>query len=317
MRGKRWTLAGAALATSFVCFTTTYQSWRRKESLRLTTDSDMIMTALGPVEYSLSGTGPVVLIAHGSPGGYDMGQAFARLFGNANFTYLAVSRPGYLRTPLEIAPTPEGQADLYAALLDSLEIEQASVVGISGGGPSAIQFSLRHPQRCSSLIMISGVAQHYSEQEIWQQYSKPKRIFRYLYNKILAFDPFIYFMLPLARLQPAGAVAADLVRTTLLYPRRKRGYDNDMQQFEKITRYPLADIQAPTLIVHGTSDDEVLFADAELLASQVPHSQLLAIPHGSHMAFYTHANIIMPALETFLQQHMTQTQQTNVIKKIS
>ncbi|GER87490.1 hypothetical protein KDW_16520 [Dictyobacter vulcani] len=313
MKGKYWTLAGAVLAASFVSFTTTYQSWRRKEIVRLTAGSALITTTSGPVEYSLSGIGPVVLIAHGSPGGYDMGQAFARLFNNPDYTYLAVSRPGYLRTPLETAPTPEEQADLYAALLDELDIEQVSIVGISGGGPSAIQFALRHPQRCTGLVMISGVAQHYSEQEIWQQYSRPKRVFRHLYNKILAFDPFIYFMLPLARLQPAGAVAADLVRTALLYPQRKRGYDNDMLQFEKITHYPLANIQAPTFIVHGTSDDEVLFADAELLISEVPHAQLLAIPHASHTAFYTHANIVMPALKNFLQ-HVTPTQtaiQTN------
>ncbi|GCE18352.1 alpha/beta fold hydrolase [Dictyobacter kobayashii] len=302
MKGKRWLLAGAAVAASMACYTTTYRNWRQKEISRLAAGSNLIDTRLGPIEYNLSGTGPVILIAHGSPGGYDMGQAFAKLFNNLHYSYLAVSRPGYLRTPLETAPTPEEQADLYAALLDMLAIDQVSILGISGGGPSAIQFALRHPERCSSLVMISGVAQHYSEQEIWQSYSPLKRISRQIYSKIVAFDPFIYFVLPFAGLQPAGAAATDLVRTALLYSHRKRGYDNDMEQFEKISRYPLQNIKAPTFIVHGTSDDEVLFADAELLASQAPLAQILVIPNGTHMAFYTHADIVMPALEEFLQR---------------
>lgn len=300
MQGKRWLLVGAAVATSVISYTTTYHSWRQKEINHLAAGSKLIDTRLGPIEYSLSGSGPVILVLHGSPGGYDMGQAFAKLFGRPQFSYLAISRPGYLRTPLEAAPSPEEQADLYAALLEMLNIDQVSVLGISGGGPSAIQFALRHPERCNSLVMISGVTQHYSEQEIWQSYSPLKRIFRQIYSKIVAFDPFIYFVLPFAGLQPAGAAAADLVRTALLYNQRKHGYDNDMKQFERITRYPLQNINVPTFIVHGTSDDEVLFADAELLASQAPQAQLLVIPNGSHMAFYTHANIVMPALEEFL-----------------
>ena len=35
-------------------------------------------------------------------------------------------------------------ADLYAALLDELKIDQVIVYGISGGGPSAINFALKH-----------------------------------------------------------------------------------------------------------------------------------------------------------------------------
>ncbi|GLV57789.1 alpha/beta hydrolase [Dictyobacter sp. S3.2.2.5] len=300
MQGKRWLLAGAAVAISAICYTATYRSWRQKAISRLAAGSSLIETRLGPIEYSLSGEGPVVLIVHGSPGGYDMGQAFARLFGRPQFSYLSISRPGYLRTPLETAPTPEEQADLYAALLDELHIGQISVLGISGGGPSAIQFALRHAGRCSGLVMISGVTQHYSEREIWRTYPPLKRIFRQFYNKVIALDAVIYLALPFARLQPAGAAATDLVRTALLYSQRKHGYDNDMEQFEKISTYPLWNIDVPTFAVHGTGDDEVLFADAELLASQAPQAQLMVIPNGSHMAFYTHASIVMPALEEFL-----------------
>lgn len=302
MRGKTLLLMGTLLAASLVGYATTYRGWRHKEIARLNSESQMLPTRLGPIEYCIRGEGPVVLIAHGSPGGYDMGMAFAKLFGSPNFTYLAVSRPGYLRTPLTTGLSPEEQADVYAALLEALHIPQAAVLGISGGGPSAIQFALRHPELCTGLVMVSGVAQHYSEQEIWQTYAATKRLAKQLYSKIVAFDPLLYFLLPFAGLQPAGPVAVDLVRTSMLYTQRKHGFDNDMEQFNKIIRYPLEQITAPTFIVHGTSDDEVLFEDAELLFKEIPNAELLSIPGGSHMAFYTHASVVMPALQRFLQQ---------------
>jgi pimeloyl-ACP methyl ester carboxylesterase len=301
MKGKRLLLLGGLLAASCVGSTVSYKDWHAKEVTRLEAGSCMLETTAGPIEYQMSGTGPAVLIAHGSPGGYDVGAAFTRLLNAPKpYTYISVSRPGYLRTPLSSGKTPEEQADLYAALLDALHIERTVVIAISGGGPAAIQFALRHPDRCSGLVMISTVAQHYSEEEIWQTFNPLKRLWRKFYAKLVTFDALLYLALPIARLQPAGPAAFELVRTATLYNQRKAGYDNDMQQFARITQYPLEQIQAPTFVVHGTADDEVFFADAELLARKVPNVQLLAISGGSHMAFYTHASTVMPALNDFL-----------------
>ena len=112
----------------------------------------------------MQGQGPAVLLVHGSPGGYDQSRATANLFAIDHFTFIAVSRPGYLRTPLQ-QKSPEEQADLYAALLDALGIQKTGIMGFSGGGPSALQFAIRHPERCRGLIMLCAVSQHYSEQE--------------------------------------------------------------------------------------------------------------------------------------------------------
>jgi len=48
---------------------------------------------------------------------------------------IAVSRPGYLGTPLADGETPEAQADLYAALLDTLGIARA----VSSRSPPAAE----------------------------------------------------------------------------------------------------------------------------------------------------------------------------------
>src|SRR5262249_36370754 len=68
---------------------------------------------------------------------------------------IAVSRPGYLRTPLSSGATFEQQADLFAALLDKLKIKRVVVLASSGGGYPGLQFALRHPDRCIALVMLA------------------------------------------------------------------------------------------------------------------------------------------------------------------
>ncbi len=299
MKGKNLLLA--VMVASILGCAASYSNWRRRELTRLQEESRIGETTLGPIEYHVTGSGPAVLILHGSPGGYDMGVAFSQLIDSPNFTYISVSRPGYLRTPLTSGQTPETQADLYAALLDKLDIKQATVIGVSGGGPSALQFALRYPERCIKLVMVSGVTQHYSEDEIKQSMPPLERVTRQIYDKIVSFEPLLYLALPLARLQPTRPGSDGLLKSVAMYDLRKTGYANDMEQFASISTYPLEDIAAPTFAIHGMADDEVPFADAELLAEKVPTIKLLAIPGGGHLVFYTHASLVMTSLREFLQ----------------
>ena len=65
---------------------------------------------------------------------------------------------GISAPPALLIRHPEAQADLYAALLDLLKIDSVVVIGLSGGGASALQFALRHPERCRGLILISAIS---------------------------------------------------------------------------------------------------------------------------------------------------------------
>lgn len=295
-------LGAAALAAAAVAgCVSAYQSWKRGQLARLEAESSIVETAQGPVEYRKYGTGPAVLIAHGSPGGYDQGYAVSRLIESEKLTFIAVSRPGYLRTPLEVGTTPEAQADLYAALLDALGIEQAAIIGISGGGPSALQFALRHPDRCSGLVMISGVAYRYSELELREGWPFVRVLLTQIYARMTIFDPLLYLLVSLTSLRPDRLVSQELARALTMYHLRKAGLVNDMDQFAVMPAYPLEQIKAPTFVVHGKADDEVPFDHAELLVQKVPHTKLLAIEGGNHIAFFMHASTVMPALRTFLE----------------
>jgi len=94
-------------------------------------------------------------------GGYDQGASLGEPFVEAGMGSIAISRPGYLRTPISVGRTAEQQADAIAALLDALALEQVAAHGISGGGPAAIHFAARHPDRITALLLTCAVSVGY------------------------------------------------------------------------------------------------------------------------------------------------------------
>lgn len=299
----------AASVFGFIGYSALYNAWRRQALQQLQSESTLIETAAGPVEYHITRgkpeedkESPVVLIVHGSPGGYDQSRAFAKLLALPGTTFLTVSRPGYLRTPITSGVSPEEQADLYAALLETLGISNVAVIGISGGGPSALQFALRHSQKCRQLILISGVTHRYSEIELKQALPHWLQSFQKMYERLITFDPLLAFLLIVTRAIPTRFATTDLLRSVTLYELRKEGYHQDMEQFERIPPegYALESLKAPVFIVHGTNDDEVPFSHAQLLAQRLKAVKLLAIPGGNHMVFYTHARLVIPEIQAFL-----------------
>jgi len=141
-----------------VVVTYNYYSWRSDKVVDLSSNSLVLDTALGPIEYRQWGYGgPTILFLHGTPGGYDQYYPPPN-FDPSSRRVIAVSRPGYLRTPIESGESLVEQADLYAALLDALEINEVIVMGVSGGGPGAITFAATHPERTQALIAGQAVS---------------------------------------------------------------------------------------------------------------------------------------------------------------
>ena len=103
-----------------------YSNFRSARLAALERNSQIVHTTAGPVEYQFVGnSGQVVLLLHGTPGGYDQTTEIE------GFRVLTPSRPGYLRTPLDAGRSPAEQARVYIALLDSLDIDNVIVMGAS------------------------------------------------------------------------------------------------------------------------------------------------------------------------------------------
>ncbi|MFA6716649.1 MAG: alpha/beta hydrolase, partial [Victivallaceae bacterium] len=117
-------------------------------------------TPLGRIAYCLKGdSGPLLAGFHGSPGSMAQISAIMDKIGlvPSRCRRLVIDRAGYNRTPLGSRRKMSEQADLFAALLDELDIEAVDViVAFSGGGFMALEFAARHPQRVKKLLLLSA-----------------------------------------------------------------------------------------------------------------------------------------------------------------
>ena len=120
-------------------------------------ESRIASTTRGPIEYTLLGAGPVVLVCHGTSSNCFSTAGSGPLL-EAGFAVLTPSRPGYGRTPLKVGASAAQAAEAMIALLDCLEIETCAVEAISGGGPTGIALAANHPERVRRLALISAIA---------------------------------------------------------------------------------------------------------------------------------------------------------------
>jgi pimeloyl-ACP methyl ester carboxylesterase len=200
-------------------------------------------------------------------------------------------------------------------VLDHFGIAFASVIAISGGGPAALQFTLRHSGACTGLVMISACSNRL-DVPIPFQWQVMKVLARFpaltgAMRKRIMKDPekAAIRSIPDQELRrrtladrETGALFAAL--QTSVFDRmamRIAGTDNDIAQTRGDMSWPLQNITAPTLIIHGTADRAVPYAQAQALATRVPGSQLLTIDGGEHVSIFTHCNEVRKRVDGFLE----------------
>ena len=276
-------------------------------------------TSLGVVEYVEIGAGPVVVALHGAMGGYDQSLILAQTIGNAGYRYLCVSRPGYLGTSLTAGRSPEQQSDLIAALLETLGITKAGVIAVSGGGPCAIQFGLRHPELCKGLVLVSTCATKV-DTKIPFSFKVMTHLARWPWfaKKFRTKAEHDLEAVAKRSIRDPGILASmiddkdtwPLFSTMLLSTfdrmgQRLLGTANDIE-ITRTATYPLENLDVPVLIVHGTQDRLVQFeVHAKLYESRIPNAELLAIDGGEHVAIFTHRNMVRAKVNEFMQRRFS------------
>jgi len=120
-------------------------------------DFGVAQTRHGPIEYRLTGTGPVVLVLKGGHSSRDTRLGHERL-AEHGFTVLEPSRPGYDRTPASVGCSAHDAADALAELLDVLGIGRVRLIAISAAGHTGIEVARRHPERIDRVSFESAVA---------------------------------------------------------------------------------------------------------------------------------------------------------------
>jgi 2-hydroxy-6-oxonona-2,4-dienedioate hydrolase len=307
------TLLGAAL----------YISWRFDQDIKTAAERAaqggvVVATRCGLIEYQEAGKGVPLLMVHGSGGGHDQGMAFAGALATRGVRVIAMSRFGYLRTPIPSDASPAAQADAHVCLLDALGIVQAAILGASAGGPSAMQVAIRHPDRVSALILVVPIA--YKPQTLADSASPLSPWVESMLMRLIRSDFLFWAALHVARDQVIKYVLAtppeqvmvaspqDQARVNAMaddvlpVSARAEGLRSDSVLGKSLPPYPLESISAPTLVISARDDGFGTYASAQYTASRIADAKFMGFDEGGHVLIGHDAQVKTAILKFLVAQ---------------
>jgi pimeloyl-ACP methyl ester carboxylesterase len=271
---------------------------------------DAVETRWGTVQYLDQGEGLPFLLSHGVLGGYDNVRELIDLYVGKDGRAIGPSRFGYLGSTMPNDATPADQADAYAALLDQLQLDRVVMIGFSAGGPAAIQFALRHPERAHALILMSSYLPGMGARAVAKALHPLIRAVAGWQRGWWLLKRFRPERLARTMGVPRGWNASRdpdflAVREALFPITPKRfGIAFDALVSEPASNgFPLEDIRVPTLLVHAADDPLAPYEHVPGAAVRIRGARLVTLQHGGHL-FLQHADEVRGAVRAFLADVM-------------
>lgn len=289
-----WGVLAGSWATTY-----SYRQAIEEARGRVTRNSLIAETSCGPIEYGIAGDGPSVLVVHGAGGGFDQGLDVAAPLVGLGFRVIALSRFGYLRTPLPEDASPAAQADAHVCLVDALGIQRIAVIGGSAGAPSSLQLALRHPGRLTALVLLVPavyVPRPSNTPAVHTPHGMPL-----LFETVLRSDFLFWAASRLADetlIRTISATPPSVVRDAsideqarvqqvlehiLPISQRRLGLLNEAAVIPTLPRYELEQITVPTLTISCADDLFGTYDSARYTAEHIPGARFVGYPSGGHL----------------------------------
>lgn len=239
------------------------------------------------LNYIRRGSGEPMLLIQGMSGNHlSWGEPFLtdleRDFDLVAYDHRGVGRSSRVTDPFSIVEL----ADDAAGLLDALGWESAHVVGISMGGMVAQELALRHPERIRTLTLgctyCGGEGSALASSQVSTK----------LAEAMMSGDP-DRAISTVYEVNVSPGYFADQSAYTTFYE-MATAFPTPvpviMLQMQAIAAHDtldrLADISAPTLVIHGTEDEMLPYSNAILIASRIPNARLETLEDVGHMFWW-------------------------------
>ena len=276
-----------------------------------------LVTSRGTVEYASVGSGAAILFIHGAGGGFDQGQNVASRYGTLGYRVVSVSRFGYKGTPIPSDASLESQADTYADVLDALAIRDVTLLAVSAGASSALEFAVRHTERVKALILVVPAA--YRHAALTPGSLRP--VERYLVSQVIRYKivlKAICRFFPRAVIKTvfatpsevwAAASSADRSRMLEMVHGLSLGglSSGGLKLDVRLTIYPemerLTRVNSPALVITAADDLYRTMDNARHIARLLANSRLIIFQSGGHLLVGRDRHLSQE-IDTFLGQHM-------------
>lgn len=250
--------------------------------------------------YTDRGSGPVVVLSHGTLMDRTM---FDAQIGSLEDRYRVIAFDHRARTDRwQGGYDLDDLADDCVALLDELGVERCVLGGMSMGGFMALPLALRHPDRLDGLILISSMAQAYSDAER----ADIDAHLASLAGEEHVTEAFAEWERDLVMGATTQRECPELVRYWMDRWKTRRSeavageFHSWMHKPDMTPR--LAEIELPALVIHGAEDAVLPIDRGRAMADALPNSRFVAIEAAGHTSPVEAPDAVCVAMREFLDE---------------
>src|SRR5262245_38934605 len=171
------------------------------------------------------------------------------------------------------------------SVVDTLGLSRFPILGVSQGGPVAIAYAVRHPEKVSHLILYGSYARGWAKRTLSQQnrerweaqakliqlgWGQDNPAFRQMWTSLYVPDGTLEQFQWFNEMQKVSASPENALRL--------------INEFGRIdVKDLLPQVKVPTLVIHRRGDAAVPFADGRFLASSIPGARFVELEGRNHL----------------------------------
>ncbi len=233
--------------------------------------------------YELVGEGEPLVLVHAGIADSRMWDAQIEAFAQ-HYRVIRYDMRGFGKTAMVEGPYSHHE-DLRG-LLDSLDVGRAHLVGCSMGGATVLDFALRFPERVGALVLVaaavSGFEADVGQPKQWDELVAADEAGDL--ERISELEVQIWVDGPGRQPEDVDAAVRDLVRemNLIALENEASGLGEELQPKPPAVDR-LVEIQAPSLLIVGDSDQPRITAAADLLEGALPNVQKVVMPGVAHL----------------------------------
>ena len=271
-----------------------------EQQIRFCTTSDGVRIA-----YATAGEGPPLVVAHGWVShlqwewSYPDARAFWEGLAQGRLLVRFDKRGSGLSDWDAHDLSMEGQVRDLQAVVDTLGLECFALMGISEGGPTAILYTARHPERVSHLILYGS----------WHRWPYSAEVVGPMLALVRA-----QWGMGAAALSAAFVPSGDPTKAAAFTEWQRVAASGETAArwvegyMDVDTTSLLKDIQVPTLVVHRRGDALSPFELGREMATLIPGARLEPLEGDIHVPFWGDSKAILDAIDGFLRERKAKTE---------
>ena len=261
----------------------------------------VVHLADGDIPYEIQGRGPTLVLIHGYTQNMGIWDEQMPAF-TPKFRVIRYDVRGFGRSTGHVDQT--AQASDLAALLDSLRVPSATILGLSMGSQIALNFAVNYPQRVRALVLygapptmdfpIPPSPEMAASFQRWPEIAKKhgvdslgKELFA---SELSWMPPNRPDIKPKLEKAWAGYTARDLIDPKPLSNR------------VPLTRLSqINDVRVPVLVIHGDHEVPWFRQFDDTLMARLPNAKRVVIANGGHGAHFAQPDAFNRAVLQFLE----------------